>query len=181
MIIKLTYGNFIVLLLLDYGAVKMGQQASSWKQLLPKIGPTIIYIRRKFDNWVMRFYLSGFPLVGKAKHSSFSKYLSRIEWKSHNQCPWLASMSVYMTNGKSGTTKLVFTYNVAKSWTKKSTKIGANLHLIWAGCHSCCQGTCFSAYTQNLTKKFQYTLCPTPPEQTNSIPQYPRYFWMCFC
>jgi hypothetical protein len=29
------------------------------------------------------------------------------------------------------------------------------------------------------SNKNQYTLCPTLPEQTNSIPQNPRYFGMC--
>jgi hypothetical protein len=124
------------------------------------------------------FIYLAFHLWIKHKHSSFSKLLSRIEWKSHNQCSVLASMSVYMTGGKSGTTKLVFTY-MWPSCEQKKYQIGANLQLIWAGCHSYCQGACFSTYMQKFNQN-QYTICPIPPEQqTKSIPQYPRYFWLC--
>jgi hypothetical protein len=45
--------------------------------------------------------------------------------------------------------------------------LGANLHLIWAGCHSYCQGTCFCAYTQNLTKISTHSAPLLQNKQTN--------------
>lgn len=94
------------------------------------------------------FYLSGFPLVSKVKHS-FSKHFcpESSENLTTNACNWLPC-PIYMTGGKSGTTKLVISY-MWPSREQKKYKIGANLQLIWAGCHSYCQG---GSYRQNLTK-----------------------------
>jgi hypothetical protein len=89
----------------------------------------------------------------------------------------LASMSVYMTGGKSGTTKLVFTYmwpsceQKVPNWGKFAPNLGRFAIPI-------VREPGFP-HTHAKSNKNQYTLCPTPPEQTNSIPQYPRYFWMC--
>jgi len=134
----------------------MAQQASSWKQVLPKIGPTIIYIRRNFDTWVMQFYLSSFPLVGKA---SIPYICPENRVKKSQPMPVIGFLVCLYDWWQVRDHQIGIYLYVAKSWTKKY-QIEANLQLIWAGCHSYCQGTCFSTYTPNLTKNSTHSSAP---------------------
>ncbi len=174
LIVKLTYENFIVLLQLDYRAVKMAQQASSWKQVLPKIGPTIIYIRRNFDNWVMRFYLSSFPLVGKASipyicPESREKVTTNARnwlpclfaWLVANEGPpnWYLPICGQVMNKK------------VPNWGKFAANLGRLPFLL--------SGNLFFRIHAKSNQKSVHTLLPHSSRTTNSIPQYPRCFWMC--